>query len=66
PEMGDEIELLKGDEVEILEQYEDGWAFGLNLETNQSGAFPLSCLEPVDSRPQKEAKKQRVQSLMVT
>ncbi|KAI8807461.1 hypothetical protein BJ742DRAFT_773201 [Cladochytrium replicatum] len=65
PDMGDEIELLKDDEVEILEQYEDGWAFGLNLETNQSGAFPLSCLEAVDSRPQKEAKKQRVQSLMV-
>jgi hypothetical protein len=45
PANDDEIELITGDQVLILEQFEDGWAFGLNKSKNETGVFPLVCLK---------------------
>ncbi|KAJ1569000.1 hypothetical protein HK096_004554 [Nowakowskiella sp. JEL0078] len=42
PRAKDEIELLAGDEILVLESYTDGWARGENLRTNQTGMFPVS------------------------
>jgi hypothetical protein len=59
PEYIDEIELNLGDAVIIKESFDDGWAFGLNITTNNQGSFPLICLSvlsanenvPSDTKP---------------
>ena len=33
-----------GDQIEIHEEYDDGWAQGVNLTTKAKGVFPKSCL----------------------
>ncbi|KAI8617069.1 hypothetical protein BC830DRAFT_1167324 [Chytriomyces sp. MP71] len=46
PQLEDEIELLIGDRVRVLEVYEDDWALG-RLETgdlDEEGMFPMRCL----------------------
>ncbi|KAI9332861.1 hypothetical protein BDR26DRAFT_625730 [Obelidium mucronatum] len=42
--MSDEIELRVGDKVKLEKEYDDGWAFGKNLVTGQTGLFPADCL----------------------
>ncbi|KAJ3119572.1 Sorbin and SH3 domain-containing protein 2 [Physocladia obscura] len=44
PTQKDEMDIRVGDRIELKKQFEDGWAEGRNLETNQSGLFPLDCL----------------------
>jgi hypothetical protein len=41
----DELDCLPGDEIVVSKRYPDGWAQGLNLETRQSGMFPLAVLD---------------------
>ncbi|KAJ3223385.1 hypothetical protein HK099_001211 [Clydaea vesicula] len=48
----DEVELRKGDIVEVISSYDDGWAKGRNITTGLEGTFPLACLEK-----QKKTKK---------
>jgi len=43
PTRGDEIKLSENDIV-CVNRYEDGWAFGANLSTNEKGYFPLMVL----------------------
>ncbi|KAL7751235.1 ribosome biogenesis protein tsr3 [Sorochytrium milnesiophthora] len=45
PTMNDEMELITGDTVALLQRYDDGWAFGYNLCTGQEGMFPLDFVE---------------------
>jgi hypothetical protein len=42
----DEIDLEIGDRVRIIQKFDDGWALGLNLNTDKEGAFPFQCVEP--------------------
>jgi hypothetical protein len=35
-----------GDEVEVHEKFDDGWALGYNVTTQKQGTFPLACLAP--------------------
>jgi len=36
----DEVCLVEGDKVEVMEQCVDGWYVGLNLRSGQFGTFP--------------------------
>ena len=40
----DELEINVGERVELIHEFDDGWAKGRNLETDQVGIFPLACL----------------------
>ncbi|KAJ3159134.1 hypothetical protein HDU86_002036 [Geranomyces michiganensis] len=46
-QMPDEITLIVGDVIVILQQFDDGWAVGRNESTGAVGALPLSCLDPL-------------------
>ncbi|KAK9766820.1 hypothetical protein K7432_003811 [Basidiobolus ranarum] len=47
PTLGDEIEVLPGDMVTLLLEYDDGWAQGINETRGKvKGVFPKHCLEP--------------------
>lgn len=45
----DELSLEVGDEVAVINKYDDGWAIGRNLNTGKEGTFPLACLAPLGS-----------------
>ncbi|KAK4058607.1 hypothetical protein OIO90_000051 [Microbotryomycetes sp. JL221] len=48
PGLEDELVLLPGNRVQLLIRYDDGWALGINLDSDQSppakGVFPFDCL----------------------
>ncbi|KAJ3370335.1 hypothetical protein GGF31_004165 [Allomyces arbusculus] len=52
-QLEDEMTLMPGDMIEVLEAFEDGWALGINLTRGSTGdeegaaAFPLVCTVPV-------------------
>ncbi|TPX65863.1 hypothetical protein SpCBS45565_g04900 [Spizellomyces sp. 'palustris'] len=48
PRMPDEVELRPGDEVAVRKIYKDGWCRGTNLQTGQSGCFPILAVEESD------------------
>jgi len=43
PENEDELYLTVGDKVKILEVFDDGWAYALQLDTGLEGMIPLNC-----------------------
>ncbi|KAJ3228784.1 hypothetical protein HDU81_005878 [Chytriomyces hyalinus] len=45
PELEDEIELCARDKVRVLEEFDDGWAVVVNLDTEEEGMVPLRCIE---------------------
>ncbi|KAJ3233416.1 Sorbin and SH3 domain-containing protein 2 [Chytriomyces hyalinus] len=45
PEREDELELYVGEKVELTQEYDDGWGFGTNLNSNAEGVFPLFVLD---------------------
>jgi len=47
PMMADELRMCPGDELIILEKFDDGWALGHNTENNV-GIFPLDCVTLID------------------
>jgi hypothetical protein len=58
PELSDELRLFVGDTVLVEEKFDDGWGFGLNLQSNEEGAFPLACLVmPTGSSPPERQKR---------
>lgn len=46
----DELTLNVGDQVQVSSKFDDGWALGFNVTTQQQGTFPLACIGPVGSR----------------
>ncbi|KAJ3324081.1 polar growth protein [Boothiomyces sp. JEL0866] len=53
PKMVDELQLNPNDKIVMIESYDDGWAFGRNIETGVEGTFPLVCttLERKEGNP---------------
>jgi len=47
PKMPDELRMCPGDELIILETFNDGWGFGQNTKGNV-GVFPLDCVSYID------------------
>ncbi|TPX55238.1 hypothetical protein PhCBS80983_g05488 [Powellomyces hirtus] len=45
PQLIDELELAKGDLVEVWASYDDGWGKGTNVRTGNKGTFPMACVE---------------------
>ncbi|KAI9359279.1 hypothetical protein DFJ73DRAFT_957535 [Zopfochytrium polystomum] len=41
----DEIGLSVGDVVQVMTEYDDGWATGRNVTTGKVGTFPMICLD---------------------
>lgn len=48
PQLNDELLLELNDIVEVVYIYDDGWVWGINTRTNESGACPMLCLEKVE------------------
>ncbi|ORX51719.1 hypothetical protein DM01DRAFT_255755 [Hesseltinella vesiculosa] len=47
PTLSDEIDIQAGDQVQVFEEYDDGWCLGLNLTRGQTrGVFPKHCVLP--------------------
>ncbi|KAI8611634.1 hypothetical protein BC830DRAFT_1140373 [Chytriomyces sp. MP71] len=44
-QLNDEIDIIAGDELVLETRYEDGWAYGFKVGTNEQGVFPLSLFE---------------------
>ncbi|KAI8911327.1 hypothetical protein DFJ77DRAFT_512338 [Powellomyces hirtus] len=44
PGLPDEIAVSRGDRMQVIQQYKDGWILGQNLTTHQNGVFPGACL----------------------
>lgn len=47
--LSDELDVNIGDVLTIFRHYYDGWCFGMNHTTNQSGSFPVACAYPVST-----------------
>ncbi|KAJ3233417.1 hypothetical protein HDU81_002276 [Chytriomyces hyalinus] len=45
PAQSDELKLQVGEKVELKQEYDDGWGYGLNLNSFKEGVFPLDCLD---------------------
>ncbi|KAJ3159313.1 hypothetical protein HDU86_001916 [Geranomyces michiganensis] len=45
-QMEDELTLRRGDRVAVKSHYYDGWAVGVNLRSQQEGAFPVTVTAP--------------------
>lgn len=54
PSMDDELELVSGQLVRMLHEYDDGWALCIRMDRSQQGVCPRTCLSklPVKPRPQ--------------
>jgi predicted ferric reductase len=48
PQDTDELEFSKGDEITVMERYDNGWWVGTNLTTGKTGLFPSNYTEFVD------------------
>jgi len=46
PKLDDELELRINDEIQILEEFEDGWMKAYNRTTNKEGMAPIVCVKP--------------------
>lgn len=40
----DELSIQFGQQVRVIEQFDDGWAWGENEATGEVGAFPMACI----------------------
>lgn len=63
PEQNDEIALRPGDQLILMQAYDDGWGFGINISTQQEGLFPLDCLDGYADPSSAPTKKQRLSSV---
>lgn len=46
-QMVDELSLNVNDQIQVLESYDDGWAYGKKMATGEVGTFPLVCTAPL-------------------
>ncbi|TPX70214.1 hypothetical protein SpCBS45565_g01977 [Spizellomyces sp. 'palustris'] len=49
PNLPDELLLRKGDVVAISQKFNDGWAYGTNINTKQAGTFPINAVKLLGS-----------------
>ncbi|KAJ3224411.1 hypothetical protein HDU78_010967 [Chytriomyces hyalinus] len=54
PNLSDEMNAMKGDKIVVKNEFDDGWAHGLNLSTKMEGYFPLEILEGYGKPGRKE------------
>ncbi|KAM6395531.1 LOW QUALITY PROTEIN: vinexin [Rhynochetos jubatus] len=47
PQNADELELLEGDRVDVMQQCDDGWFVGVSRRTQKFGTFPGNYVTPV-------------------
>jgi len=45
PQLDDELALHVGDQIQIIEEYEDGWMKAFNVSTGQEGMAPRVCIK---------------------
>ncbi|KAJ3229998.1 Sorbin and SH3 domain-containing protein 1 [Chytriomyces hyalinus] len=62
PELDDEVPVRVGDTIILLKEFDDGWAFGKNTRTGQSGLFPADCIFGTPGN-EPSAKNQRASSI---
>ncbi|KAI0087734.1 hypothetical protein BDY19DRAFT_219707 [Irpex rosettiformis] len=48
PALSDEIAVNPGDEVRVLKQFDDGWAYAEVVSSGRRGLFPIDCLRSPD------------------
>ncbi|RPA79113.1 hypothetical protein BJ508DRAFT_416195 [Ascobolus immersus RN42] len=51
PSMGDELELIPGDIVRLMHEYDDGWALCSRMNGSAQGVCPRTCLSPRPLKP---------------
>ncbi|TPX38277.1 hypothetical protein SmJEL517_g00280 [Synchytrium microbalum] len=49
PRRDDEMELAVNDRVTVVEQYGDGWSYGINQRTGKQGFLPMNAMVPAVS-----------------
>ncbi|OUM57166.1 hypothetical protein PIROE2DRAFT_17926 [Piromyces sp. E2] len=48
PKLDDELELRVNDEIQVIEEFEDGWMKAYNKTTNKEGMAPIVCIKPLN------------------
>jgi hypothetical protein len=51
PSMQDELELIQGQLVRMLHEYDDGWALCVRMDRTQQGVVPRTCLSKHPVKP---------------
>nr|OQO19664.1 hypothetical protein B0A51_10973 [Rachicladosporium sp. CCFEE 5018] len=51
PSMEDELELISGQLVRMLHEYDDGWALCIRMDRTQQGVVPRTCLSKLPVKP---------------
>lgn len=51
PETRDDLELLPGDKVYVMQSHVDGWWYGVNLSTEKTGYFPRNYVQKCEPAP---------------
>jgi hypothetical protein len=51
PSMQDELELIQGQLVRMLHEYDDGWALCMRMDRTQQGVVPRTCLSKHPVKP---------------
>jgi len=64
PQLNDELLLEMGDIVEVVYVYDDGWVWGINTRTNESGACPMLCLEKVEGSDTESSVSDKMKSII--
>ncbi|KAI9331162.1 hypothetical protein BDR26DRAFT_870484 [Obelidium mucronatum] len=41
----DELALIPGDSIMVVRRFDDGWAFGVSVQSGCRGVFPEACVE---------------------
>ncbi|KAI8622360.1 hypothetical protein BC830DRAFT_1089615, partial [Chytriomyces sp. MP71] len=57
---GDEISLQIGDLVAVQHEYDDGWGYARNLNTQHEGVIPMDCLAGFDGSEEAGGTKKNI------
>jgi len=63
PQLNDELLLDVNDIVEVVYVYDDGWVWGINTRTGESGACPMLCLEKIEGDIEDFSVDDRIKSM---
>ncbi|KAI8841165.1 hypothetical protein BJ741DRAFT_529947 [Chytriomyces cf. hyalinus JEL632] len=59
PTQSDELKLQVGEKIELKQEYDDGWGYGLDLNSFKEGVFPLYCLDAVSNGEEQSYRTRR-------